>query len=123
MPFRVATILLGLFVACVAIVVVAWAVGSDFYLGWPTRGTRLRTRTDPLFVLALLVFCAGMFLLYSQHYGLVVFTVVLALVLIGIPVSYFLVGQTPTLVQWLLAAAMIAEAAYGWTIHGEHLEY
>lgn len=119
MPLRVVLVLLGLFAACVAIVVIAWAVGSDFYLGWPRPHLRLCTRDDPLTVLVILLFCTGVFLVYSQHYGLVLFTGALGLVLVGIPVRYFLFGQTPTLVQWLLAAAMSAEAIYGWMIHGE----
>ena len=119
MPIRIVMVLLGLFVACLAVVIFAWAVGSDFYLGWPTRHGLLRTTDHPLFVLAILVFCAAVFLFYSQHYGLVLFTTVLGLVLVGIPVGFFLFDRTPTLVQWLLAAAMSAEVIYGWTIHGE----
>ena len=120
MPIRVVLTLLGLFLVCVAIVLIAWAVGSDFYLGWPgRRGLHLRTGDHPVFVLVLLVFCALVFLFYSQHYGLVLFSLVLVLVFIGIPVGCFLLGRTPTLVQWLLAAAMSAETIYGWTIHGE----
>lgn len=119
MPLRVVLVLLGLFAACLAIVIIAWAVGSDFYLGWPRSSIRLRTGDNPLLVLVILVFCAGVFLFYSQHYGLVLFTVVFGLVIVGIPVRLFLLGQTPTLVQWLLAAVMSAETIYGWTIHGE----
>ena len=119
MPIRVVMVLLGLFAACLGVVIIAWAVGSDFYLGWPGRYARLRTTDDPRCVLAILVFCAVVFLFYSQHYGLVLFSIVLALVVVGIPVSFFLLGRTPTLVQWLLAAAISAETVYGWTIHGE----
>ena len=123
MPIRVMLTLLGLFLVCVAIVLIAWAVGSDFYLGWPRPSLRLRTHDDPVLVLVLFAFCALMFLFYSQHYGLVLFSIVLGLVLIGIPVGYFLLGRTPTLAQWLLAAAMIAESLYGWTKNEDYFDY
>ena len=128
MPIRVALVLLGLFLVCVAIVVVAWAVGSDFYLFWPSRRSVLRDPYDPRYhpvvVLALLAFCAGVFLLYSQHYGLLLFTIILVGgVLVGAAFAFFLFDRPPTLSQCLLAVAMSAESIYGWTIHDEYLDY
>jgi hypothetical protein len=124
MPLRVAVILISLFAACVAIVALAWAFGTDLYFFLPGRRCLAsRPPTPPIVLLLLMALAVGLFLLYSQHYGLVVFSVFFGGVALGSLVGYFVFAWTPTLMQWMLTIATGAETIYGWTVHEDYLEY
>jgi hypothetical protein len=116
-------ILLSLFAGCLAIVLLAWMVGSEFYVLLPKRWlTSVRTPpTHPSVVLGLLTTCLVLYL-YSPHYALVFFTILLAGLLLGSFVGYGVFAWKPTMPQVLLTLAMVAEVAYGWTIQGYYLD-
>lgn len=123
MPLRMALILFGLFVGCVAIVLFAWAIGSEVYLLVPRRwyGAVSRPPTHPCGILILLGVCVALYL-YSPRYALLYFTVLLASLLLGSLVGYGVFNWKPTVMQVLLTIAMIAEASYGWTIQDYYLD-
>jgi hypothetical protein len=123
MPLRVALILFGLFTGCLAIVCMAWAIGSEFYVFLPSRhiASISRPPTHPCEVLILLAVCVALYL-YSPHYALLFFTALLAGLLLGSLVGYGVFAWTPTVPQVLLTLTMIAEAAYGWTIQDYYLD-
>jgi hypothetical protein len=122
MPLRILLILAGLFVGCVAIVALAWAIGSELYVFVPSRFRWVgKPPTHPSVVLAMLATCAALFL-YSPRYALFFFTALLACLLLGSLVGYGVFAWKPTLMQALLTFAMIAETAYGWTIQDFYLE-
>jgi hypothetical protein len=123
MPLRMAVILFGLFVGCVATVLVAWAIGSEFYVLVPTRWLRAVSRppTHPCGVLVFLAACVALYL-YSPRYALLYFTVLLGSVVLGSLVGYGVFNWKPTLMQVLLTLAMTAEAVYGWSIQGYYLD-
>jgi hypothetical protein len=122
MPLRVVLILVGLFAGCLAIVLFAWAIGSEFYVFIPSRFRWVgKLPTHPSAVLALLATCAALFL-YSPRYALFFFTALLGCLLLGSLVGYGVFAWKPTLMQALLTFAMIAETAYGWTIQDSYLE-
>ena len=123
MPIRIVIVLLSLFAACLAVALGAWAAGSEFYLFIPGRRGIHRPPDHPIELIIAMAFCAGLFLLFSQHYGLVFFTGLFASLVLGSIVGYLVFAWTPTVVQWLLTVAMGAETTYGWMIHGEYLEY
>ncbi len=122
MPLRMALILYGLFAACLAIVLLAWASGSEFYVLFPSRRITIGARpTHPGVVLGLLAICVALYL-YSPHYALVFFTALLGWLLLGSLVGYGVLGRNPTVPQMLLTLTMIAETAYGWTIEDYYLD-
>jgi hypothetical protein len=124
MPIRTVLVLVGLFAACLAIVLIAWAVGSEFYLFLPgRRHVAPPSPSHPILVLIMLLSCPALFLLYSRHFGLVLFSILLGSLVLGSVVGYFMFAWTPTLVQWLLTVVMGVETAYGWTIHGDYFDY
>jgi hypothetical protein len=126
MPIRVAAILFGLLAVCVIVILLAWAFGGEFYLFMPPSRHSCeidRPPTHPAIVLAALLFCVALFLLYSQHWGLVFFTALFGGIVLGSIVGYLLFAWTPTLVQWLLTAAVGVETWYGWTKHGDYFDY
>lgn len=123
MPLRTALILFGLFAGCVAIVVIGWAIGSDFYLLVPRRwyGAVARPPTHPCGVLIMLGMCVALYL-YSPRYSLLYFTVLLGSLLLGSLVGYSVFDWRPTAMQILLTIAMIAEACYGWSMQNYYLD-
>ena len=120
MPLRTFVILAGLFGICIAIVVVAWMCGSEFYVFLPSRRiTSISTPpTDPIVVLVLLAACLALYL-YSQRYALFLFTTLLGGLLLGSLVGYGVYHWAPTIPQILLTLAVLAETVYGWMIQGE----
>jgi hypothetical protein len=123
MPLRTALILCGLFVVCVAIVVLAWVIGSEFFVFLPRRWLTSihKPPTHPSVVLALLAACVALYL-YSPHYALLYFTALLGCLLLGSLVGYGVFNWNPTLMQVLLTLAMIAEVSYGWSIQNYYLD-
>ena len=128
MPLRVALILLGLFVVCLAIVLLAWLSGSEFYLFVPPlsrwgirRLSAYAPPTHPSIVVGLLATCVALYF-YSPHYALVWFTILLGSLVLGSPIGYFFFAWKPTVAQVLLTLAMIAEACYGWSVQGYYLD-
>jgi hypothetical protein len=122
MPLRTALILFGLFTGCLVIVLLAWASGSEFYVFLPSRWfTSIHPPTHPSVVLILLAACVALYL-YSQHYALLFFTALLGGLVLGSLVGYGVFAWTPTVAQLSLTLAMIAEAAYGWTIQNDYLD-
>ena len=69
----------------------------------------------------LLVACVALYL-YSQRYALIFFTALLGGLLLGSLVGYAVFAWKPTLSQVLLTLAMMAEAAYGWSIQSYYLD-
>ena len=125
MPLRMALIFFGFFAGCLAIVLVAWASGSEFYVFVPASrhftSICAKPPTHPSVVLGLLVACVALYL-YSQRYALIFFTALLAGLLLGSLVGYAVFAWKPTLSQVLLTLAMMAEAAYGWSIQSYYLD-
>jgi hypothetical protein len=122
MPLRVAKVLLALFAACVAIVGLAWVFDGQLYMLLPPgRHYRHieRPPTHPAIIMVGLAFCVGFFSFFSRRWGVMLFTVLFAGIVLGSVVGYLVFAWTPTLVQWLLAFAMGAETWYAWSTRGE----
>ena len=121
MPIRVAMILFGLFGGCIAVVLLAWASGSEFFMFLPGRRTHgFLEPLEPAGMLLFLVLCGGLFL-YSQRYALILFTILLGGLVLGTFVGWGVVAWKPTLSQLALIAAMSVEVSYGWTIREDYL--
>jgi hypothetical protein len=123
MPFRMALILFGLFIGCLAVVLLAWAIGSEFYVFLPSRRfTSIhRPPTHPAGVLLLLGVCVAVYL-YSPRHALFFFTALVGGILLGSLVGYGVFDWKPTVMQGFLTIMMIAEAAYGWSIQDYYLD-
>jgi hypothetical protein len=123
MPLRIVLIFAGLFLGCLAIVLLAWAVGSEFYIFIPSFRLRAANKPPdhPFVVLGLLMTCLAVYF-YSPTTGLSFFTVLLGGLVLGSIVGYAVFQWTPTVMQIVLTAAMIAEAGYGWSIQNYYLE-
>ncbi|MEN6451303.1 MAG: hypothetical protein ABFC96_12500 [Thermoguttaceae bacterium] len=120
MTLRTALILLSLFVACCAIVLLAWGSGSEFYFFMPAlRRHALGTPpTHPLGAMILLVACAALYL-YSPHYALIYFSALLGSLILGSVIGYGVFAWKPTAMQLALTVAMIAETCYGWSVQSD----
>lgn len=123
MPLRIVLIFSGLFLGCVAVVLLAWAIGSEFYIFIPSFRMRPAHRPPdhPAVVLGLLMTCLALYF-YSPTTSLTCFTVLLCGLLLGSIVGYAVFQWRPTVMQILLTVAMIAEATYGWSIQNYYLE-
>ncbi len=122
MPIRTFLILVGLFIACLAVTLIAWACGSEFYMFLPSRRhIAVRPPTHPVVVLGLLLGCVPLYL-YSQRYALLFFSVLLGGFVLGTIVGCAVFGWTPTVAQALIMLGMGVEAVYGWTIQGDYLD-
>jgi hypothetical protein len=123
MPLRTVLILLALFLGCVAIVLLAWATGSEFYVFLPRRRIVAiqEPPTHPGIILALLSVCVALYL-YSPRYALLFFTGILCCLLLGSLIGYIVFSWHPTLMQIVLTLMMIGEVSYGWSIQGCDLE-
>ncbi len=114
MPLRFVLIAAGLFIACLAVAIVAWMVGSEFYILAPSyRHMIHRPPTHPIAVVLLFVFIAALYL-YSEHYALVFFSCVLGGLALGSLVGFAVFSWTPTWAQWALTAVMSVETVYCW---------
>jgi ribose/xylose/arabinose/galactoside ABC-type transport system permease subunit len=71
--------------------------------------------------LGLLTICLILYL-YSPHYALLIFTALLGGLLLGSLVGYGVFAWKPTISQFLLTLAMIAETVYGWSIQDYYLD-
>jgi hypothetical protein len=122
MPIRVALIWFGLFAGCIAVVLIAWASGSEFFMLIPGRYTRGCFKPlEPVGMLALLALCGGMYL-YSQRYALIFLTVLLGGLVLGTLVGCGVFAWKPTVSQFALIAAMFVEMSYGWSIREDYLD-
>ena len=120
MPIRKVIVFSGLFGVCLAIIVIAWAAGSEFYMCLPSRCTmdRCAPPPTPAFLIAVILLIGGGLFLYAPRLGLIVLTGLLGTLLLGSIVGYLAFAWTPTVVQWLLTAAMIVQSIYGWAKFG-----
>lgn len=123
MPLRMVIILIGLFAACAAFAAMAWLSGAEIFLFIPGRRHAHRPPTHPAIVLAGLAFCLALFVMFSEHYGLVCFTVLAGCIVLGTILGYPVFSWTPTPAQWLLTIAAGTEAIYGWTKHNTYFDY
>jgi hypothetical protein len=110
MPNRATLIVLGLFAGCVAIAVLAWAFGSEFYL--PPLRTRGLRPSHPLVVLVFLLLSGG-FYLFSRGHGLIFFGLFWCSLVLGMFLGWSAAGWKPTLAQWSLVILMIPTILYG----------
>ena len=124
MPLHIALILLGLFAACVAVVLLGWWLGSEFYVFLPVRRIRAISTppTHPVFLLVLLATCVALYF-YSPQYSLVFFTALLVCLLLGSLIGYGVFAWKPTVMQFVLTLVMAAEAICGWSVRGDYLDY
>lgn len=116
MPLRTFLTVFGLFGGCLAIAIVAWATGSEFYLLMPPRGLGRAVSLPPHHPLVILFALAIPGLLYflSPRHALIVFSLIPALLLLGSLVGYAVFAWTPTWAQWALSAATIVATSYYW---------
>ena len=122
-PSRPLLVLLGLFVVCLAIVLIAWAADFYLYMYVPSRSMEPSAPppTHPVTIIVFLLTGGGL-LLYAPRLGLIVLTGLLGTILLGTIVGYLAFAWTPTLVQWLLTAAMSVQSIYGWTKFGNRFD-
>lgn len=120
MPLRMVLILVGLFATCIAVVLLAWSAGSQFYVFVPGRRV-LPPPTHPMVVLVFLAVCLALFR-YSQHYGLVALSLLLGGLVLGSIIGPWVFAWRPTVPQILLTLAMLGEVAYGWSINNFYLD-
>ena len=115
MPLRILTILIGLFAVCLAITLLAWANGSDFYIFFLSKRitTIHKPPTDPVVILGLLVL-GGIIYPFSQKSALLFFTLLISGLLLGSLVGYGVYAWSTTFSQSMLILAMIALTGYGW---------
>ena len=124
MPLRMFLILMGLLAACVGVVLLAWATGSELYVFLPPGRHHFhlsKPPTDPVIMLVLLAVPLLIYF-YSQHYALIAFSLLTAAVLAGSLVGFVLFAWTPSILQHLLSAVMVVAAAYGWA-QREYFDY
>jgi len=115
MPVRQFVLLLTLFAACLLIVGLAWACGSELYMFLPGgrfHGIR-KPPTHPGGVLASLLFAVPLTLL-TRQYGIYYFIVATASVFLGSLHGFFFFGWTPSPLQHVLSVAMVVTCVYAW---------
>lgn len=121
MPLRTVLILSGLFAFCLAIPVIAWLVGSDFYVLVPAGKSRglwhpiNRPPTHPLEPLLLLFACAALWF-YLPRYGLGLLAGFTFSIFLGTLVGWGVFQWTPTISQHILSVGLITLLGYGWSI-------
>lgn len=120
MPLRPVLLLLCLFLACLAIAGLSYAMGWELYMFGSRRPFHVRPPSDPTTIPFHLLASALVFLV-SRSYGLLYLTFVTACVLIGSVWGWIMFQWMPTLAQHALSVALIVTLAYGWT-HREDFE-
>ena len=120
MPTGKAIVFFGLFGVCLAIVVIAWAAGSEFYMYLPPSRAvdRGGPPPTPAFLIVVFLLIGGGLFLHAPRLGLIVLTGLLGTILLGSIVGYLAFAWKPTLVQWLLTATMSVQSVYGWAKFG-----
>ncbi|MGA2065878.1 MAG: hypothetical protein ABSG86_12970 [Thermoguttaceae bacterium] len=114
MPVRQLAQLLALFGACLVIVGVAWASGSEIFLFIPgRRAWAHRPPTHPGVILGTLV-TSLILTVWARQTGVYFFVIMAVGILLGSAVGFFVYGWTPSVAQHILAVAMIATSVYAW---------
>ena len=111
MPIRNFLILLGLFSLCLAIVLIAWACGSELYLPFGRHDPGPPTHPVGILAAILLAAVLGCGLRFLSVIAVTLFAVLICL---GIPVGCLVHHWTPGICQYLLAVALTVNAWYGW---------
>ena len=115
MPVRQLMQLLALFAACLAIVGIAWASGSELYLFIPSRRFRpiYPPPTHPVVILMVLA-TSPILTYWVRQTGVYVFMIIAAGIVLGSAVGVCAFNWTPSWAQHLLTVAMIATSIYAW---------
>ena len=117
MPIGRLLTLFGLLGLCLAVVGIAWATGSEFYLFVPAgrwgHGHLYRPPTHPGIILGLLATSVLLTYWFRQN-GLYVFIIMAFGILLGSAVGFLVFGWTPSWAQHVLFVAMIVTSIYAW---------
>jgi hypothetical protein len=124
MPTHKTLVFFGLLGVCLAIVVIAWATDSEFYLflSDPELEFDAPHPPTPAFLVIVFLLTGGGAFLRWPRIGLIILTGLLGTILLGSIVGYLAFAWTPTLVQWLLTAAMSMATIYGWANFGNRFD-
>jgi hypothetical protein len=114
MPIRQVLILFTLLGLCLALVGLAWANGYELFLYLPSRrGHAHHPPTHPGVIFATMIFSV-LLAIWFRQWGVYVFTILSAGMVLGSLVGYFAFGWTPSWTQHFLTVAMIATSIYAW---------
>ncbi len=120
MPVRLLAILATLLGITCGVLALAWLTESELFFFLPSRRI-LPPPTHPGLVACFLA-VPFVVTVYSRHYGLVVFTLFPAGLLLGSIVGVVALGWTPSLCQHLLCVFAIAVSGYAWS-QREYFDY